>query len=66
MNDVVIESPSWRIVMPMKSADEVIKEISECLAEADGEFIEQIANMVLSNSVKYVGDSMFETSYSPA
>lgn len=52
--------------MTLKSADDVIKEISECLAEADGEFIETIANMVLSHNVKYTGDSMFETSDSPA
>jgi len=49
-----------------KSADEVIKEISEVLAEADGEFIESIANAVLSKKVKYIGDSMFETDETPA
>jgi hypothetical protein len=42
------------------SADQVITQIGETLAEADGEFIEDIANRVLTNNVKYVGDSMFE------
>jgi hypothetical protein len=42
-----------------KSSDEVIQEIAETLAEADGDFIEKIANQVLTREVKYEGDSMF-------
>jgi hypothetical protein len=45
--------------MKTKTIDEVIKEIAEVLAEADGEFIENIANQVLSNHVAYIGDSEF-------
>jgi len=45
----------------MKTADEIIQEIGEVLAEADGEFIEKIANQVLSHFVKYAGDSLFDT-----
>lgn len=42
------------------SADEVIKQISECLTEADGDFLEHIANSVLGRKVRYVEDSIFE------
>jgi len=45
---------------PTKSADELIREIADCLAEASGDFIEKIANKTLSKRHKYVGDSMFE------
>jgi hypothetical protein len=43
-----------------KSADEIIQEIAEVLAQADGDSIEMIANHVLTNKVTYIGDSMFE------
>lgn len=43
----------------MKTADQIIAEIAEVLAESDGEFIAQIANQVLTNKVTYDGDSMF-------
>jgi hypothetical protein len=43
-----------------KTADEIIKEIAEVLAEADGEFIAEIANQVLTRKVAYKGDSFFE------
>jgi hypothetical protein len=42
------------------TADQVIEEISQALAEADGEFIARIANQVLSNPVEYKEDSVFE------
>lgn len=42
-----------------KSTDEIIQEISEVLAEADGLFIETIANQVLSHPVQYFQDSLF-------
>ena len=42
------------------SSDEVIHEIAEVLAQGDGEWIEQIANMVLAVPVVYKGDSIFE------
>ena len=45
--------------MEIKSADQVIQMIAEVLTEADGEFIEQIANQVLTNKVEYVEDSQF-------
>lgn len=41
------------------SADDVINKIVATLAEADGQFIEKIANQVLSNEVEYVVDSTF-------
>lgn len=46
--------------MATKTHDEVIAEIAEVLAEADGEFLEGIANQVLSSPVRYIGDSLFE------
>ena len=42
------------------SADEVIAEVADILKEADGDFIEHIANEVLGRKVVYVEDSMFE------
>jgi len=45
----------------MKTADEIIQEIAEVLGQSDGQFIERIANQILTTNVKYVGDSMFET-----
>lgn len=42
------------------TTDDIINQISEILAEADGEFVEKIANQVLSHRVRYLGDSMFE------
>jgi hypothetical protein len=44
----------------IKTADEVINMIAEVLAQAEGTFIEKIANQVLTQDVKYVDDSMFE------
>ncbi len=41
------------------TADEVIEQIAEILKEADGDFIEHIANQVLGNKVKYKEDSVF-------
>lgn len=43
-----------------KTADEVIDLIAETLRQADGKFIERIANQVLTNEVEYVGDSYFK------
>jgi len=42
-----------------KSADQIIQEISDVLSEASGEFIQNIANQVLSHPVKYLEDSLF-------
>jgi hypothetical protein len=39
--------------------DKLCSEVAEVLAGFDGESIERIANMVLVNPVKYVGDSQF-------
>jgi hypothetical protein len=44
----------------LKTADEVIQDIAEALGQADGEFIEDIANRVISGRVEYVEDSLFE------
>ncbi len=44
----------------IKTADEVINDIAEVLRQADGKFIEEIANKVLTNKVKYLTDSVFE------
>ena len=41
------------------TADEIIHEISEVLAQGDGEFIAEIANRVLVPGVTYDGDSLF-------
>ena len=43
-----------------KTADEVINEIAETMRQWDGEFIERIANQVLTRQVEYLGDSVFE------
>ena len=43
-----------------KTADEIIDEIAETLRQADGEWIETVANMCLTQEVKYTEDSMFE------
>ena len=42
------------------STDEVIQQISEILPQADGDFIEHIANLVLGRKVKYLEDDLFE------
>ncbi len=42
-----------------RPAYQIINMIAEALAEADGKLIEQIANQVLNEKVKYIGDSMF-------
>jgi hypothetical protein len=47
------------MAVTIKHADEVIQMISEVLAEADGKFIEEIANKVLTERVKYLEDSFF-------
>jgi hypothetical protein len=41
----------------IKTADEVINDIAEVLSQASGEFIEEIANKVLTVPVKYNEDS---------
>ena len=41
------------------TADEVIEQIADVLAEADGDFIEHIANQVLGRKVRYEEDSIF-------
>lgn len=43
-----------------KSTDEIIIDIHETLIQASGEFIESIANQVLSRKVKHIGDSLYE------
>lgn len=48
----------------IRTADEVIEMIAEVLCEADGQFIEDIANKILSNRVEYIEDSLFEVTYS--
>jgi len=42
------------------SSDQVIIQIAETLPEADGDFIEHIANQVLGRKVRYLEDSLFE------
>ena len=52
--------------MDILKQDELIAEITEVLSEGDGEFIEKIANQVLSGKVRfiddkgYLGDLFFE------
>lgn len=40
-------------------ADDVINQIAETLCQASGEFIEAIANQVLTNKVTYQGNSIY-------
>ena len=42
-----------------KTVAEIVEEISEALLEADGDFIQEIANEVLTHQVTYDGDSIF-------
>jgi hypothetical protein len=42
------------------TADELISEITDILHGNDGEFIEDIANQILSHKVTYIEDSLFE------
>ncbi len=42
-----------------KSSDEVINMIAEVLRQSDGEFIQDIANKVLTERVTYTDDSIF-------
>ncbi len=45
----------------VKAANAVIDEISEALlAEADGPFIQRIANQILTRKVRYLEDGYFE------
>ena len=44
----------------LKSADDVINDIIDVLVQADEYFLEEIANKVLSNKIKYIGDSLFK------
>lgn len=44
----------------LMNCDDVIQQIANALAEADGDFIERIANSVLIREVRYLGDGMFE------
>jgi len=41
-------------------SDEIISEISQLLSSADGEFIANIANQVLADTVTYTDDSTFQ------
>ena len=43
-----------------KSADVIIAEIAEVLAEGGGEFIAEIANQVLTSHTEYLGDSLYK------
>lgn len=40
-------------------ADDVIAQIACALTEAEGDFIENIANQVLDRKVVYIADSLF-------
>lgn len=44
----------------MKTLDDLIKEIAECLSEWGGEEIVNIANRVLTTEHRYIGDSLVE------
>ncbi len=43
-----------------KTTNQLISDITEVLSQWDGKDLEHIANQILSNPVKYIGDSMFE------
>lgn len=45
----------------IKTADQLISDITEVLGQWDGKDLERIANQILSHPVKYIGDSMFES-----
>jgi hypothetical protein len=51
--------------METKTADEVINMIADVLREADGNFIEMVANMVLTENVKYKDDTTDEFIITP-
>lgn len=55
--------------MPKLTADEVISQVSQALSESDGEFIEKIANQVLTNPVKLempvMGECLFIQDFDP-
>jgi hypothetical protein len=42
-----------------KTADEIIKQIVDVLAEADGETIADIANKLTGKKIQYLEDSFF-------
>jgi hypothetical protein len=42
------------------TVDDVINEIADVLREADGEYIESVANQILTREVTYTEDSLFE------
>lgn len=44
----------------IKTSDKVIQELAEALSQCDEEFIEEIANKVLTRKVKYIGYGTFE------
>jgi hypothetical protein len=46
--------------METKTADEVINMVADVLREADGNFIEVIANLVLTEKVRYKDDTTDE------
>lgn len=48
--------------METLSTAELLEQIVNALNEADGKYIERIANQILDVKVKYVGDSSFEIS----
>ena len=43
-----------------KTIQDVLKEISEALEDADGDFVAGIYNQLSADQIMYVGDSMFE------
>jgi hypothetical protein len=45
---------------PVLHIDEVIEKITEALRQSNGIFVEDIANRILSNKVKYIEDNFFE------
>jgi hypothetical protein len=58
-NEVVAEEGSQETY----SLDEVINIIADTLAEADGEFIANVANTILAGDFTYDGDSIISATW---
>jgi hypothetical protein len=40
--------------------DKLCQEVAEVLAQGEGEWIEEMANKILTHKVKYIGGELFE------
>jgi len=40
--------------------DQLLQDLAEVLGQADGEFVAEICNKVMTQKVVYIGDTLFE------